>query len=192
MKEKNINQLIADHLWGTASEKDNQRLTELLSENSELRQRFDQLLNNKELAERYRQYATINPTDKLQVISDKCESSLGGDSSSEGKQTSHFSLLTSHFWLRAAVIICIVTFGALWFTYDSRPKAPGLSDEVMAAITLAEQSGKNQAVLTVGGQPVSITGEQAIDKVQAVNTRNSTPNTPDRTLTTHRWYARTS
>ena len=50
MKEKNINQLIADHLWGSASEKDNQRLTELLSENSELRQRFDQLLNNKELA----------------------------------------------------------------------------------------------------------------------------------------------
>ena len=97
MKEKNINQLIADHLWGTASEKDNQRLTELLSENSELRQRFDQLLNNKELAERYRQYATINPTDKLQVISDKCESSLGGDSSSEGKQTSHFSLLTSGY-----------------------------------------------------------------------------------------------
>ena len=186
MKEKNINQLIADHLWGSASEKDNQRLTELLSENSELRQRFDQLLNNKELAERYRQYAAINPTDKLQVISDKCESSLGGDSSSEGKQTSHFSLLTSHFWLRAAaVIICIVTFGALWFTYDSRLKAPELSDEVMAAITLAEQSGKNQAVLTVGGQPVSITGEQAIDKVQAVNTRNSTPNTPDRTLTTH-------
>ena len=177
MEYKNINQLIADNLWGSASNDDRQRLEQLLYDYPDLLSHYKRLVSGKNLSQRYRQYAAVD-YDKLSLITQHILPN----------SQDHKSLLTAHgrHLLRAAaVIICIVTFGALWFTYDSRPKAPELSDEVIAAITLAEQSGKNQAVLTVGGQPVSITGEQAIDKVQAVNTRNSTPNTPDRTLTTH-------
>ena len=177
MEYKNINQLIADNLWGSASNDDRQRLEQLLYDYPDLLSHYKRLVSGKNLSQRYRQYAAVD-YDKLSLITQHILPN----------SQDHKSLLTAHgrHLLRAAaVIICIVTFGALWFTYDSRLKAPELSDEVIAAITLAEQSGKNQAVLTVGGQPVSITGEQAIDKVQAVNTRNSTPNTPDRTLTTH-------
>ena len=172
MKEKNINQLIADLLWGTASDNDRRRLEQMFAENDELKQKYGQLLESKGLARRYRQYAAIAPQHPTTITQ-------------PSTPITQHPTINTQLLRAAAVIICIVTFGALWFTYDSRPKAPELSDEVIAAITLAEQSGKNQAVLTVGGQPVSITGEQAIDKAQAVNTHHSAPAIQDRTVTTH-------
>ena len=83
----------------------------------------------------------------------------------------------------AAVFLCILVGTAMWF--NSRVERPKLSGEVMAAIQRAEQSGKNQAVVTIDGQPVSVSSEEAIAKAQAVNTHHSTTASQDRTVTTH-------
>lgn len=83
----------------------------------------------------------------------------------------------------AAVFLCILVGTAMWF--NSRVEQPKLSAEVMAAIQRAEQSGKNQAVVTIDGQPVSVSSEEAIAKAQAVNTHHSTTASQDRTVTTH-------
>ena len=83
----------------------------------------------------------------------------------------------------AAVFLCILVGTAMWF--NSRVEKPKLSEEVIAAIQQAEQSGKNQAVVTIDGQPINVSSEKAIAKAQSLNAQHATTATPDRTVTTH-------
>ena len=177
MEYKSINQLIADNLWGSASNDDRQRLEQLLYDYPDLLSHYKRLVSGKNLSQRYRQYAAVD-YDKLSLITQHILPN----------SQDHKSLLTAHgrHLLRAAaIIVCIVAFGALWITYDSRPEVLELTDEVIAAISQAEESGKNQAVLTIDGKSVGITNERAITKVQSLSTRPSTPAIQERILTTN-------
>lgn len=169
--KKNINRLISDSLWGTISDDDQRYLDQLLEKDQELRERYQQLLKRKDLVKRYQLYNSIEPY----------EGSSSEQPESEEKNRFVSFLRASVPYLRyAAIIIILFVVGSLWLNKnkDERPTAPQLSDEVLATITQAEQSGKNQAVLTIDGQPVKVENEKTIQKIEKGKTQ-------EHILTTH-------
>lgn len=169
--KKNINRLISDSLWGTISDDDQRYLDQLLEKDQELRERYQQLLKRKDLVKRYQLYNSIEPY----------EGSSSEQPESEEKNRFVSFLRASVPYLRyAAIIIILFVVGSLWLNKnkDERPTAPQLSDEVLATITQAEQSGKNQAVLTIDGQPVKVENEKTIQKIEKDKTQ-------EHILTTH-------
>ncbi|MBR6945590.1 MAG: FecR domain-containing protein [Prevotella sp.] len=169
--KKNINRLISDSLWGTISDDDQRYLDQLLEKDQQLRERYQQLLKRKDLVKRYQLYNSIEPY----------EGSSSEQPESEGKNRFVDFLRGSLPYLRyAAIIIILFVVGSLWLNKnkDERPTAPQLPDEVLATITQAEQSGKNQAVLTIDGQPVKVENEKTIQKIE-------TGKTQEHILTTH-------
>ena len=169
--KKNINRLISDSLWGTISDDDQRYLDELLKSDQQLRTRYQQLLSRKDLVKRYQLYNSIEPFEGLS----------GEQPENEEKNRFSDFLRGSLPYLRyAAIIIILFVVGSLWLNKnrDERPTAPQLSDEILATITQAEQSGKNQAVLTIDGQPVKVENEKTIQKIEAGKTK-------EHILTTH-------
>ncbi len=169
--KKNINRLISDSLWGTISDDDQRYLDQLLENDQELRERYQQLLKRKDLVKRYQLYNSIEPY----------EGSSSEQPESEEKKRFVSFLRASVPYLRyAAIIIILFAVGSLWLNKnkDERPTAPQLSDEVLATITQAEQSGKNQAVLTIDGQPMKVENEKIIQKIEKGKTQ-------EHILTTH-------
>ena len=169
--KKNINRLISDSLWGTISDDDQRYLDQLLEKDQELRERYQQLLKRKDLVKRYQLYNSIEPY----------EGSSSEQPESEDKNRFAGFLRVILPYLRyAAIIIILFVVGSLWLNKnkDERPTAPQLSDEVLATITQAEQSGKNQAVLTIDGQPVKVENEKTIQKIEKGKTQ-------EHILTTH-------
>ena len=81
----------------------------------------------------------------------------------------------------AAIILCVVGVGILWKNYSSRPEKPILSEEVVAAISQAEQSGKNQAICTINGKPVIVDNDDALAQAG----HSSSKNNEEAVLTTH-------
>lgn len=169
--KKNINRLISDSLWGTISDDDQRYLDQLLEKDQQLRERYQQLLKRKDLVKRYQLYNSIEPY----------EGSSSEQPESEEKNRFVSFLRASVPYLRyAAIIIILFVVGSLWLNKnkDERPTAPQLSDEVLATITQAEQSGKNQAVLTIDGQPMKVENEKTIQKIEKGKTQ-------EHILTTH-------
>ena len=162
--KKNINRLISDSLWGTISDDDQRYLDELLKSDQQLRTRYQQLLSRKDLVKRYQLYNSIEPYEGLS----------GEQPESEAKNRFVDFLRGSLPYLRyAAIIIILFVVGSLWLNKnrDERPTAPQLPDEVLATITQAEQSGKNQAVLTIDGQPMKVENEKTIQKIEKGKTQ---------------------
>ena len=169
--KKNINRLISDSLWGTISDDDQRYLDQLLEKDQELRERYQQLLKRKDLVKRYQLYNSIEPYEG---------SSSEQPESEEKNRFAGFLRVILPYLRYAAIIIILFVVGSLWLNKnkDERPTAPQLSDEVLATITQAEQSGKNQAVLTIDGQPVKVENEKTIQKIEKDKTQ-------EHILTTH-------
>ena len=169
--KKNINRLISDSLWGTISDDDQRYLDQLLEKDQELRERYQQLLKRKDLVKRYQLYNSIEPYEG---------SSSEQPESEEKNRFASFLRVILPYLRYAAIIIILFVVGSLWLNKnkDERPTAPQLSDEVLATITQAEQSGKNQAVLTIDGQPVKVENEKTIQKIEKGKTQ-------EHILTTH-------
>lgn len=169
--KKNINRLISDSLWGTISDDDQRYLDQLLENDQELRERYQQLLKRKDLVKRYQLYNSIEPYEG---------SSSEQPESEEKNRFAGFLRVILPYLRYAAIIIILFVVGSLWLNKnkDERPTAPQLSDEVLATITQAEQSGKNQAVLTIDGQPVKVENEKTIQKIEKGKTQ-------EHILTTH-------
>lgn len=169
--KKNINRLISDSLWGTISDDDQRYLDQLLEKDQELRERYQQLLKRKDLVKRYQLYNSIEPYEG---------SSSEQPESEEKNRFAGFLRVILPYLRYAAIIIILFVVGSLWLNKnkDERPTAPQLSDEVLATITQAEQSGKNQAVLTIDGQPVKVENEKTIQKIEKGKTQ-------EHILTTH-------
>ncbi len=169
--KKNINRLISDSLWGTISDDDQRYLDQLLENDQELRERYQQLLKRKDLVKRYQLYNSIEPYEGSS--SEQLESE-------EKNRFAGFLRVILPYFRYAAIIIILFVVGSLWLNKnkDERPTAPQLSDEVLATITQAEQSGKNQAVLTIDGQPVKVENEKTIQKIEKGKTQ-------EHILTTH-------
>lgn len=169
--KKNINRLISDSLWGTISDDDQRYLDELLKSDQQLRTRYQQLLKRKDLVKRYQLYNSIEPYE---------ESSSEQPESEEKNRFVSFLRASVPYLRYAAIIIILFVVGSLWLNKnrDERPTAPQLSDEVLATITQAEQSGKNQAVLTIDGQPMKVENEKTIQKIEKGKTQ-------EHILTTH-------
>ncbi|MBR5350058.1 MAG: FecR domain-containing protein [Prevotella sp.] len=169
--KKNINRLISDSLWGTISDDDQRYLDQLLDKDHELRERYQQLLKRKDLVKRYQLYNSIEPYE---------ESSSEQPESEEKNRFVSFLRASVPYLRYAAIIIILFVVGSLWLNKnkDERPTAPQLSDEVLATITQAEQSGKNQAVLTIDGQPMKVENEKTIQKIEKGKTQ-------EHILTTH-------
>ena len=169
--KKNINRLISDSLWGTISDDDQRYLDQLLEKDQQLRERYQQLLNRKDLVKRYQLYNSIEPYE---------ESSSEQPESEEKNRFVSFLRASVPYLRYAAIIIILFVVGSLWLNKnkDERPTAPQLSDEVLATITQAEQSGKNQAVLTIDGQPMKVENEKTIQKIEKGKTQ-------EHILTTH-------
>lgn len=169
--KKNINRLISDSLWGTISDDDQRYLDQLLEKDQQLRERYQQLLKRKDLVKRYQLYNSIEPYE---------ESSSEQPESEEKNRFVSFLRASVPYLRYAAIIIILFVVGSLWLNKnkDERPTAPQLSDEVLATITQAEQSGKNQAVLTIDGQPMKVENEKTIQKIEKGKTQ-------EHILTTH-------
>ncbi len=168
--KKNINRLISDSLWGSIGDDDQRQLEQLLNENQELRERYEELLKRKDLVGRYRLYNSIEPYDGV-ISTEETE----GEIPNRWISVYHYIRPVLRY---AAIIIILFVVGSLWLNKEERPMAPQLSDEVLATITQAEQSGKNQAVLTIDGQPVKVENEKSIQKVE-------TKKMQEHILTTH-------
>ena len=97
------------------------------------------------------------------------------------KKTSRFPLFTSHLWKVAAVVVFIVA-GGYWYALRHATTAPELPQEVLTAIAQSEQNGKNEAILTIGGQQHVVTN---MAQMSSVNVDASTPITHHPTPITH-------
>ncbi len=163
MSDRNINELISDYLWGTVSDEDRLLLNRMLSEDAELKSKFDALLSKKNLAERYRLYSSIEPHDAA---------------SKDARREKWIRLLRY-----AAVLVCAIAIGAWYFSGNKKPQPPQLTEEVLANITQAQQSGKNQATLSVEGQTLNVKSTEEAT-AREINLQPA-DKTQERVLTTH-------
>lgn len=146
MQKKDINTLIADTMWGAASDDDVKRLRQLLEDDPQLKAQYEQLASGKDLAARYRQYAAI---------------------SSPSHQQAKTRRLGSRLLRMAAAIAAMVMLvgGAAWYRQYTRVEPPVISQQMKQVMQMGDESGRLESVLetATAGTPVGEYKQQLRD-----------------------------
>ncbi len=124
MEKKDINTLIADFLWGNATEEDLQDLKSKLEADPQLKAKFDKLVSGKTLAARYRQYAAVG----------------------EPKQPrARFATLMRRVLPYAAAAVLLIAVGIFWYSRYTEVVSPVVSEEVHMAMAQSAQADRQEA-----------------------------------------------
>ena len=174
MQKKDINDILYNLLTGSLTESDQEQLYAWLEDNPANKQHFKELMNSEDFVSNYRLYHTIDKEAAWQKFRD--EKMLP-----KQKKASRFPLFTSHLWKVAAIVVFIVV-GGYWYAMRHGTTAPELPQEVLTAIAQSEQNGKNEAILTIGGQQHVVTN---MAQMSSVSVDASTPNTHHPSPITH-------
>lgn len=141
MQKKDINDILSDLLCGQLTEDDQQLLETWLNSSQENRKRYEELMNSEDMVDSYHLFHSIDKEAAWNRF--------------RSQKRSHLTILRP--WFRAAAILIFVVLGSYW--YLSRPTVtpPTLSGEVLSAIAMSEQNGRNEAVLSINGRRQLVT-----------------------------------
>ena len=186
MTHKDINDILCNLLTGQLTESDQQQLDAWLDESPENKQQFDELMNADDFVASYHLYHSIDKNAAWQKSRERIDHTQGSAnelSTPKGKQSAgHSSPLTFKNLLRVAAAILLLVVGAYWYAMRHATTAPELPQEVLTAIAQSEQNGKNEAILTIGGQQHVVTN---MAQMSSVSVDASTPNTHHPSPITH-------
>ena len=144
-RKRNINSIIHDQLLGQLSEEEEKRLQIWIESSLENKKNYESLMQDTDLSERYRQFATVDEEQAWKEFQEK-----------------HFQVRGIHrrmLWRYAAIFMIPIIIGAaiwvgMWRNADTVPVR--VQDDQLAMIR-SEKMGKQKATLVlVGGQEIEL------------------------------------
>ena len=171
MQQKDINDILYNLLSGDLTEEDNQELENWLNRSPENRRRYEELMNSDDFVSSYHAFHHIDKDRAWQQFRKQ-------------KIVRKPAILVP--LLRVAAVVVFVIIGSYWYMTRDTSTPPVLTEEVLSAITRAEQSGRNEAVLTINGKQRVVTAipqdldeedMEGLNKGESVTTLPSTVET---------------
>lgn len=144
-RKRNINSIIHDQLLGQLSEEEEKRLQVWIESSLENKKNYESLMQDTDLSERYRQFATVDEEQAWKKFQEK-----------------HFQVRGIHrrmLWRYAAIFMIPIIIGAaiwvgMWRNADTVPVR--VQDDQLAMIR-SEKMGKQKATLVLaGGQEIEL------------------------------------
>ena len=144
-RKRNINSIIHDQLLGQLSEEEEKRLQVWIESSLENKKNYESLMQDTDLSERYRQFATVDEEQAWKEFQEK-----------------HFQVRGIHrrmLWRYAAIFMIPIIIGAaiwvgMWRNTDTVPVR--VQDDQLAMIR-SEKMGKQKATLVLaGGQEIEL------------------------------------
>ena len=144
-RKRNINSIIHDQLLGQLSEEEEKRLQIWIESSLENKKNYESLMQDTDLSERYRQFATVDEEQAWKEFQEK-----------------HFQVRGIHrrmLWRYAAIFMIPIIIGAaiwvgMWRNADTVPVR--VQDDQLAMIR-SEKMGKQKATLVLaGGQEIEL------------------------------------
>ena len=144
-RKRNINSIIHDQLLGQLSEEEEKRLQVWIESSLENKENYESLMQDTDLSERYRQFATVDEEQAWKEFQEK-----------------HFQVRGIHrrmLWRYAAIFMIPIIIGAaiwvgMWRNADTVPVRA--QDDQLAMIR-SEKMGKQKATLVLaGGQEIEL------------------------------------
>ena len=183
MAHKDINDILYNLLTGQLTEDDQQQLDAWLDESPENKQQFDELMNSDDFVASYHLYHSIDKNAAWQKFRERIDHTQGSANelgTPKGEQSAgHSSPISFKKLLRVAAAILLLVVGAYWYGVRHATTPPTLSEEVLTAMAQSEENGKNEAVLTIGGQQHVVTNMKQMLSVStnAGKTESQQPST---------------
>ena len=171
MQQIDINDILYNLLSGDLTEEDNQELENWLNRSPENRRRYEDLMNSDDFVSSYHAFHNIDKEKAWQQFRKQ-------------KIVRKPAILVP--LLRVAAVVVFVIIGSYWYMTRDTSTPPVLTEEVLSAITRAEQSGRNEAVLTINGKQRVVTAipqdldeedMEGLNKGESVTTLPSTVET---------------
>ena len=171
MQQKDINDILYNLLSGDLTEEDERELENWLNHSAENRRRYEELMNSDDFVSSYHAFHHIDKDRAWQQFRKQ-------------KIVRKPAILVP--LLRVAAVVVFVIIGSYWYMTRDTSTPPVLTEEVLSAITRAEQSGRNEAVLTINGKQRVVTAipqdldeedMEGLNKGESVTTLPSTVET---------------
>ncbi|MBQ9570898.1 MAG: FecR domain-containing protein, partial [Prevotella sp.] len=171
MQQIDINDILYNLLSGDLTEEDNQELENWLNRSPENRRRYEDLMNSDDFVSSYHAFHNIDKEKAWQQFRKQ-------------KIVRKPAILVP--LLRVAAVVVFIIIGSYWYMTRETATPPVLTEEVLSAITRAEQSGRNEAVLTINGKQRVVTAipqdldeedMEGLNKGESVTTLPSTVET---------------
>ncbi len=171
MQQKDINDILYNLLSGDLTEEDERELGNWLDHSPENRRRYEELMNSEDFVSSYHAFHHIDKDRAWQQFRKR---------KIERKPSVLVALL------RVAAVVVFIIIGSYWYMTRDTSTPPVLTEEVLSAITRAEQSGRNEAVLTINGKQRVVTAipqdldeedMEGLNKGESVTTLPSTVET---------------
>lgn len=161
MQQKDINDILYNLLSGDLTEEDERELENWLNHSAENRRRYEELMNSDDFVSSYHAFHHIDKDRAWQQFRKQ-------------KIVRKPAILVP--LLRVAAVVVFVIIGSYWYMTRDTSTPPVLTEEVLSAITRAEQSGRNEAVLTINGKQRVVTAiPQHFDVEGMEETNNREP-----------------
>ena len=144
-RKRNINSVIHDQLLGQLSEEEKKRLQAWIESSLENKKNYECLMQDTELSERYRQFATVDEEQAWEIFQEK-----------------HFQVRGIHrrmLWRYAAIFMIPIIIGAaIWMgMWRNADIGPVRAQDDQLAMLRSEKMGKQKATLVLpGGQEVEL------------------------------------
>lgn len=171
MQQKDINDILYNLLSGDLTEEDERELGNWLDHSPENRRRYEELMNSDDFVSSYHAFHHIDKDRAWQQFRKQ-------------KIVRRPAILMP--LLRVAAVVVFIIIGSYWYMTRDTSTPPVLTEDVLSAITRAEQSGRNEAVLTINGKRRVVTAipqdldeedMEGLNKGESVTTLPSTVET---------------
>ena len=142
-----INTLVSKLITGEITQEESDVLLQKVKENPSLKDKIDKLMNEDDFLTRYRLYRSID----AQQAQEKFEATITSEQEEHKPQV-------RRIWLRgiAAAAVVIIVFIAGWMLLGNQSKTPVITAEMNHAIEKVQQSGMNEAALTIYGKTIPV------------------------------------
>lgn len=141
-----IHTLIRKQLMGTISPEEERRLKEWIDNHPNEKEKYEQLLDNTQLAERYMQYEQIDSEKAWEQLKSriKAEQEMSAD---QDDKDYHLTVFRAPVFLRiAAAIALLIVGGAFWYHRSyTHITPPVITEQVQRAMLQSRESGMQGA-----------------------------------------------
>lgn len=150
--KRSINKVIHDKLTGEISDDELKQFQEWINSSPENKTNYDQLLNETELSNRYRQYAAIDAERAHKLFYKNHHRS--------------YQLLWHETLKYAAILLLVIAGASIWLLKNNKViYRPEISHETMVAMLRGQNMGKQHATLILpNGKKVSLKTLSSVDK----------------------------
>lgn len=142
-----IHTLIKKQLMGTISPEEEQLLEEWIAHHPDEKGKYEQLLDNTQLADRYMQYEKVDAEKAWERLRTRIQAEQQEQPVPEETQTYHLTILRAPVMLRiAAVIVLLIVGGTFWYHRSyTHTTPPVITEQVQRAMLQSRESGMQGA-----------------------------------------------